>query len=69
VLDPTLRSRGGIGAESRALSADADFRAAMESLFRGEPAGVFRLPWIWDMATRIEQLERQVAELARRLGG
>jgi hypothetical protein len=26
----------------------------METLFNSEPVGVFTLPWIWDMETRIE---------------
>ena len=63
VLDPALRSRGGIGQESKTLAADPDFRQEMEALFGGDPAGVFRLPWIWDMESRIEHLEGQVAEL------
>jgi hypothetical protein len=69
VLDPALRSRGGIGSDATALAADASFRDKMELLFRGEPAGVCRQPWIWDMETRIEQLENEVADLKKRLGG
>jgi hypothetical protein len=68
VLDPALRSRGGIGSDARALAADAAFRDEMEVLFAGEPSGVFTLPWIWDMQTRIEQLENRLAELEKRLG-
>ena len=68
VLEPALRSRGGIGPESKARAAEDGFREEMRALFSGEPAGIFRLPWIWDMETRIEQLEAEVAELMRRVG-
>ena len=68
VLDPALRSRGGIGSDAQALAAEAAFRHEMEALFESAPSGVFTLPWIWDMQTRIEQLEKRVAELEDRLG-
>ena len=50
------------------LAGDDSFRAEMETLCNSEPAGVFKLPWIWDMEARIEKLEEQGAELLSRLG-
>jgi hypothetical protein len=69
VLDPALRSRGGIGSEAKALAADPAFAHEMEALFLGQPTGIFTLPWLWDMETRIEQLEQEVANLKKRLDG
>jgi hypothetical protein len=68
ILNPALPSRGGIGPKSKLLAEDDVFRAEMEPLFNGEPMGVFKLPLISDMETRIEHLEKQVVELLSRLG-
>src|SRR5436305_11267615 len=45
VLDPALRSRGGVGAESQDYSKKERFRDEMKSVFKGAPTGVFKLPW------------------------
>lgn len=65
VLNPALRSRGAPRKTARELATDEQFRAEMTSLFDA-PSGEFRLPWMWDMDTRIDELEHRVAELENR---
>jgi hypothetical protein len=67
VLDPALRSRGGVREAARILAHEPGFADTMRALFNGAPSDEFRLPWLWDTDTRVEQLERRVAELERRL--
>jgi hypothetical protein len=67
-FDPALRSRGAPrqGAVDRAN--DPAFHADMERLFAGSPAGEFQLPWLWDIDTRLEQMEQRLAALEVRVG-
>jgi hypothetical protein len=63
VLEPALRSRGGIPTEARALAADETFRADMIMLFRGAPSGRLTLPSFAALAERVEELERRLDRL------
>ena len=44
VLDPALRSRGGIQEKSKRHYEDAVFRDEMIALFSGEPTGFLKIP-------------------------
>jgi hypothetical protein len=60
VLEPALRSRGGIPTEALARSGDEAFRAEMTALFSSEPTGRLMLPSFASLAERVEQLERRL---------
>jgi hypothetical protein len=68
VLEPTLRSRGGVGEAARALHADATFNTAMHQLFTGDPTGQLVIPSLQDALDRLEQLEARVRVLEARVG-
>jgi hypothetical protein len=67
VLDPVLRSRGAVLKDARTLYGDEAFRADMQALFNGEPTGRLIIPTLQDALERIEALERQLADVTRRL--
>ena len=67
LLNPALRSRGGIRELSREIHAGEPFRTEMTALFRGSPTGRLVIPTLQDALERIEALEKRVAELERRL--
>jgi hypothetical protein len=63
VLEPALRSRGGITAAARALSTDESFRTIMTAVFQGPPKGRVILPTLAQALERIAALEERVAAL------
>lgn len=63
VLDPALRSRGGITAEARQLYSDESFSKSMRSLFEGEATGKLLTPSLEVALERIADLERRVTAL------
>lgn len=67
VLDPTLRSRGGVLAESEALAADDEFRTEVMERLTNSPTGRMHFPSLEDAFARIAELEMDVADLKRRL--
>jgi hypothetical protein len=68
VLDPALRSRGGIPAEARERAGNEGFRATMIELFRGEPAGRLVLPSFAALAERVTALERRLERIESATG-
>jgi hypothetical protein len=60
VLDPALRSRGGIPHEARARASDDAFRTEMIELFRSPATGRLTLPSFAALADRVEELERRL---------
>jgi hypothetical protein len=67
VLNPTLRSLGGIGGEAKQLANSKAFKLKMEALFRGTPEYAFQFPSIKDLVTRVMNLEAQVSDLSRKI--
>jgi hypothetical protein len=65
VLEPALRSRGGITAEARNLYSDESFSGQMRSLFSYKAMGQLVIPTLQSALERIEELERRVAALER----
>ena len=63
VFQPTLRSRGGVQAQSQTLCEKASFRSDMEALFGQPPSGRLVIPTLQDALERIRELERRVAAL------
>jgi hypothetical protein len=63
ILEPALRSRGGIQEQSKALYADEEFTARMQTLFQGEPTGCLMILTLQDALDRIEELENRVRSL------
>jgi hypothetical protein len=63
VLDPALRSRGGIRQSAIDLSEDPAFAEDIEALLRGEPSGRYQPPALQDVADRVAELEARVKEL------
>jgi hypothetical protein len=66
VLEPALRSRGGITDRAKQLYADEAFQHGMRYFFSGEPIGRLVIQTLQDALERIEALERRVALLERR---
>lgn len=67
VLEPALRSRGGITGEAKTLYNTSEFRDRMLPLFAGSPAGHLVRPTLHDAMLRIAELEREVALLKERI--
>jgi hypothetical protein len=63
VLEPALRSRGGITAEAKRLYADTVFNERMRALFAYEAAGQLLIATLQSALERISDLERRVAAL------
>jgi hypothetical protein len=63
VLEPSLRSRGSIGAEVQALYEDHGFRTEMEAVFRSEPTGRLVLPTLSSLSERVADLERRLRQI------
>jgi len=63
VLEPALRSRGGITDRAKQLYAEDEFWAKMTGLFDGDPAGrlvIRTLPQAWE---KIDELEERLKNL------
>lgn len=69
VLDPVLRSRGGVREGARRLVADDAFRAGVERLLAEGPSGRLEMPTLSEALDRIAALEERLAELERRADG
>jgi hypothetical protein len=67
VLEPALRSRGGITAAAKQLSDDAVFKARMTSLFSGEATGRLVISTLQSALERIADLERRVLSLESKM--
>lgn len=67
IFEPTLRSRGNIPKTSLELYNQADFRKEMQKLFENKPNGKLVIPTLQDAIARIEQLEKKVVKLEKRL--
>jgi hypothetical protein len=63
VLEPALRSRGGITDRAIQIYQDEVFREQMRILLVGDPAGSLVLPTLSQALERISSLERRVTEL------
>lgn len=63
VLEPALRSRGGITGEAKQLYFDESFSVSMRSHFASEATGRLLIPTLQATLERIEDLERRVAAL------
>ena len=63
VLDPTLRSRGGIEQSAIDLSEDPRFAGEIEALLMGQPTGKYQPPAISDLADRVADLEARLKKL------
>ena len=63
ILNPTLRSRGGIQEKSRQLYGDPAFQATMRDLFQGDPIGRIALMTLSEAFERISELEGRVKRL------
>ena len=63
ILDPALRSRGGIEQSAIDISEDPRFASEIEVLLTGEPAGRYRPPALSDLADRVAELEGRLTTL------
>ena len=63
VLEPALRSRGGITDRAKQIYQDEAFQEQMRLVFLGDPAGSLILPTLSQALERLADLERRVAEL------
>jgi hypothetical protein len=63
VLEPALRSRGGISAQAESLSNDPQFATDMAALLQGEPTGTYQPATLSDLADRIANIEARLRRL------
>ena len=63
ILNPALRSRGGITDRAKNLYNDAIFYDEMRHLFTSDPSGKLIFPTLQDALKRISELERRLALL------
>jgi hypothetical protein len=63
VLEPTMRSRGGITPAAKARAADEAFRDEMAAIFGGTPSGRLELSTFAGVVKRLAALERRVEQL------
>jgi len=63
VLEPTMRSRGGITAAARQRATDDAFRDEMGAMFVGAPAGRPDLTTFAGVVKRLGALERRIERL------
>ncbi len=66
VLEPVLKSRGGISQRAKSLFEDGAFRKEMMLLFKGEAAGRIVIPTLQSAVERIADLEQRVTALEKR---
>ena len=69
VLEPSLRSRGGITDRAKQVYADQGFQERMRALFDGEPAGLLTIPTLAVALEQIAERRRRVEALENRLTG
>ncbi len=67
VLDPVLRSRGGITADAKQLALNPSFRQDIEALLAAPPAGTILLPTVHTVLQRLDALEQRVVALERQV--
>jgi hypothetical protein len=67
VLEPALRSRGGITAAAKQLYDEVEFKARMTSIFSGEATGRFVISTLQSAFERIADLERRVTLLEKQI--
>ena len=67
VLDPALRSRGGISKVAQALYDSRPFRKEMETLLKKSPSGYLRIPSLEGVARGLAQLEERLQRIEERL--
>jgi hypothetical protein len=63
VLEPSLRSRGGLPDAVKELCEVVDFRIRMTELFQNSPTGRLILPTLGIAIERIQALENRLAKL------
>lgn len=66
VLEPALRSRGGITTEAKQLYADEKFNKRMKALFTGYATGQLVISTLQSALERISQLEQRVISLEQK---
>ena len=67
VLEPALRSRGGITDRAKQLQADEKFRETMTELISGTPAGRLVLRTLSQAWERLDSIEERLRKLEERL--
>jgi hypothetical protein len=67
VLEPALRSRGGITDRAKELHDNPEFHEKMRALFSGEPTGRLTVPSLAGALEQIADLSERLAEVESRL--
>ena len=67
VLDSSHRSRASIVGDARNRACEQPFRANMENLFSGEPAGCYYPPTLQNLTDCVSQLCKRVSELGSQI--
>lgn len=65
VLEPRMRSRGGITEAAQAKAAETAFRDEMTTVFKSEPAGRLELMTFARLVKRVAELERRLEQLEK----
>ena len=67
MLEPALRSRGGITDRAKQLYADESFRLRMNTFFNGDPTGKVVIQNLADAWKKIDKQEERIMALESRL--
>ena len=67
VLDPALRSRGGITDRAKQLYKEQEFRERMEAIFSAEATGCLRIRSLSQARERIDNLEERMRDIEKGL--
>ena len=65
VLDPRMRSRGGITEAAQAKAAETAFRDEMTTVFKSAPTGRLELMTFARLVKRVAELERRLEQLEK----
>jgi len=64
ILEPALRSRGGISADATSHYNDEGFKRTMKEIFGGQPTGKLRLP---DVKTLLQEVLGRLSKLEKHI--
>ncbi len=67
ILEPALRSRGGITERAKKMYEDGGFQTRMRPVFEGEPTGRLVIGSLADVWKKIEDHGRRLQDLEERL--
>jgi hypothetical protein len=63
ILDPALRSRGGVSKEAEAIATEANHRSQLQSLIQTGPSATVEIPTLTDALQAVQSLQERISDL------